>query len=118
MGARVLEAGDVVVPVLQGGERLERRSRHPSDSTVGCMSTTLESSVAGDEKLVTERIDQLLAEHDPKQTDTTTFLGAQFDLGLAWVHFPEGEGGLSVSPALQRLVNERLAAVGAPNAYM
>ena len=39
------------------------------------MSTTLESSVAGDEKLVSERIDQLLSEHDPKQTDLTTFLG-------------------------------------------
>jgi alkylation response protein AidB-like acyl-CoA dehydrogenase len=81
------------------------------------MSTTLESSVAGDEKLVTERIEQLLADHDPKQTDLTTFLGAQFDLGLAWVHFPEGEGGLGVSPALQRLVSDRLTEAGAPNAY-
>ena len=44
------------------------------------MSTTLESSVAGDEKLVSERIDQLLAEHDPKQTDATTFLGAGWSL--------------------------------------
>ena len=25
------------------------------------------------------------------------FLGAQFDLGLAWVHFPEGHGGLGLS---------------------
>src|SRR3954453_1201982 len=81
------------------------------------MSTTLESSVAGDEKLVSERIDQLLSEHDPKQADLTTFLGAQFDLGLAWVHFPDGEGGVGVSPALQRIVNERLTAAGAPNAY-
>jgi alkylation response protein AidB-like acyl-CoA dehydrogenase len=81
------------------------------------MSTTLEATVAGDEKLVSERIDQLLAEHDPHQTDVTTFLGAQFDLGLAWVHFPEGEGGLGVSPGLQRVVIDRLTAAGAPNAY-
>src|SRR5687768_12282932 len=81
------------------------------------MSTTLDSAVAGDEKLVSERIEQLLAAHDPKTEKPAEFLGAQFDLGLAWVHFPEGEGGLSVSPGLQRLVNERLAAAGAPNAY-
>ena len=29
------------------------------------------------------------------------FLGAQFDPGSAWVHFPEGQGGLDVSPKLQ-----------------
>jgi alkylation response protein AidB-like acyl-CoA dehydrogenase len=81
------------------------------------MSTTLDSAVAGDEKLVSERIEQLLAEHDPKTTNAVEFLGAQFDLGLAWVHFPEGEGGLSVSPGLQRTVNERLGTAGAPNAY-
>ena len=28
----------------------------------------------------------------------STFLGAQYDLGLAWVHFPEGFGGLGLSP--------------------
>jgi alkylation response protein AidB-like acyl-CoA dehydrogenase len=68
-----------------------------------------------DEQLVSERIDQLLAEHDP--SDTKGFLGAQFDLGLAWVHFPEGRGGLAVSPKLQRLVNERTAEVGGPSPY-
>ena len=44
-------------------------------------------------------------------------LGAQFDLGLAWVHFPEGHGGLGASPKLQKTINERLAAAGAPQAY-
>ena len=48
----------------------------------------------------------------------TEFLGAQFDLGLAWVSFPPGLGGLGVSVSLQKHVNERLAAAGAPNAFM
>jgi alkylation response protein AidB-like acyl-CoA dehydrogenase len=71
---------------------------------------------ATDEQLVNERLDALLAEHDPKG-DARAFLGAQFDAGLAWVHFPEGYGGLGVSPKLQRVVNERIAAVGGPNSY-
>src|SRR5688500_211168 len=70
-----------------------------------------------DEALVTTKIDELLATHDPKTTDAVTFLGAQFDAGLAWVHFPEGNGGLGLSPKLQKMINERLAAAGAPVAY-
>jgi alkylation response protein AidB-like acyl-CoA dehydrogenase len=72
---------------------------------------------ATDEQLVNERLDALLAEHDAKATDARTFLGAQFDAGLAWVHFPEGYGGLGVGPKLQRVVNERIAAAGGPNSY-
>jgi alkylation response protein AidB-like acyl-CoA dehydrogenase len=72
---------------------------------------------ATDEQLVNERLEALLAEHDPKSTDAREFLGAQFDAGLAWVHFPEGYGGLGVSPKLQRVVNERIAAAGGPNSY-
>ena len=33
-----------------------------------------------------------------RHTTPSTFLGAQFDRGLAWVHFPEGFGGLGLSP--------------------
>jgi alkylation response protein AidB-like acyl-CoA dehydrogenase len=57
---------------------------------------------------------QLLAELPPADTDPVTFLGRQFDLGLAWVHFPEGNGGLGRSPKLQKLVNETLHGSGAP----
>lgn len=55
-------------------------------------------------------LDQLLAEHDPKG-DRFEFMGAQFDLGLAWVGFDVGHGGLGCSPALQVIVDERLDAV-------
>jgi alkylation response protein AidB-like acyl-CoA dehydrogenase len=42
------------------------------------------------------------------------FLRAQYDAGLAWVHFPEGWGGLSLSTDAQEVVDDRLAAAGAP----
>jgi alkylation response protein AidB-like acyl-CoA dehydrogenase len=64
-----------------------------------------------------DRVDQLLDAHDPKATRPADFLGAQFDAGLAWVHFPEGHGGLGLTPGAQKAVNERLRAAGAPDAY-
>jgi alkylation response protein AidB-like acyl-CoA dehydrogenase len=59
-------------------------------------------------------IDDLLAAHDPKATDTVTLRGAQYDRGLAWVHFPEGFGGLGLAPRVQRHIEQRLRAAGAP----
>ena len=47
---------------------------------------------------VVERCEKLLADHRPARHPTVEFLGAQFDAGLAWVHFPEGYGGLGASP--------------------
>jgi len=73
--------------------------------------------VATDEQLVSDRCEELLAEHDPKTTRPADVLGAQYDAGLAWVHFPEGFGGLGVSPKLQNLVNTKLTAAGAPLPY-
>ena len=64
--------------------------------------------------LVTEAADRLLATCDPAAVPEQEFLEAQFDAGLAWVHFPVGWGGLDVSPKLQKLVVERIAAAGGP----
>jgi alkylation response protein AidB-like acyl-CoA dehydrogenase len=58
-------------------------------------------------------IDALLAAHDPKQIEDVVFRGHRYDAGLAWVHFPEGFGGLGVRPELNRLVEERLRRAGA-----
>lgn len=58
-------------------------------------------------------IDELLATHDPKLTEPIAFRGAQYDLGLAWVHFPEGFGGLNLPPISQRHIERRLRAAGA-----
>jgi alkylation response protein AidB-like acyl-CoA dehydrogenase len=62
---------------------------------------------------VDARVDDLLAAHDPRATDTVTFRGAQYDRGLAWVHFPEGYGGLGLPPRVQRHVERRLREAGA-----
>ena len=78
------------------------------------MTTT---PLATDEARVLEACEALLAEHPPSTTRPATFLGAQYDRGLAWVHFPEGQGGLGLEPKLQRVINERLLADGAPPAY-
>jgi alkylation response protein AidB-like acyl-CoA dehydrogenase len=66
------------------------------------------------EALVGRRLEQLLAAHDPRG-DRAAFLGARFDLGLAWVWFPEGLGGLGADRSLQLQVDERLAEAGAPD---
>ncbi|MBV8958042.1 MAG: acyl-CoA dehydrogenase family protein, partial [Actinobacteria bacterium] len=71
----------------------------------------------GEAGLVRERIEKLLSAHDPATTSAETFWGAQFDLGLAWVQFPEGQGGLGVSPGLQEVVNSALAEAGAPSNF-
>ena len=65
--------------------------------------------------LVSERLDQLLADLDPASTDPVEFRGHQYDLGLAWVHFPVGLGGLDVAPNHQREVDRRLRAARAPS---
>ncbi len=81
------------------------------------MTTVADPTVESEEALVIEHIDKLLAEHPPAKTDAVTFLGAQFDHGLAWVHFPEGHGGLGVNPKHQKIINERIFAAGGPNPY-
>ena len=63
---------------------------------------------------VEEAITALLAAADPSSMGAREFRGHQYDHGLAWVHFDEGFGGLGVRPQLQRNVEERLRAAGAP----
>ena len=62
---------------------------------------------------VEERVSMLLSEVDPRRADQVEFRGRQYDLGLAWVHFPEGYGGLGLPPASQRLIDQQLYAAGA-----
>jgi alkylation response protein AidB-like acyl-CoA dehydrogenase len=76
---------------------------------------TVIDATTTDEQRVSDLVDQLLSEMDPKKVPAREFLGRQFDLGLAWVHHPEGLGGLGLSPKLQRIINERVFAAGAIN---
>ncbi|MFD3457710.1 acyl-CoA dehydrogenase family protein [Streptomyces sp. NPDC058691] len=62
-----------------------------------------------------ERAHALLASYDPAATGRPDFLRARFDAGLAWVHYPEGLGGLGAPRALQAVVDAELAAAGAPD---
>ena len=78
-------------------------------------AATTAAGPAADEQRVTDLADELLASFPPAGTDPKVFLGEQFDRGLAWVHFSEGHGGLGLNPKLQKTVNERLYAQGAPN---
>jgi alkylation response protein AidB-like acyl-CoA dehydrogenase len=77
--------------------------------------TVTESVLTSEERRVDDLVTELLTKYPPKSTDPVTFLGAQFDAGLAWVHFPVGHGGLVLNPKMQKLVNERVFAVGAPH---
>lgn len=67
------------------------------------------------EALVRHRVGELLSSYPPDETDPQAFLGAQFDAGLAWVHFPPGLGGLGLPRRLGPLVSRQLSDAGAPN---
>ncbi len=78
--------------------------------------TVLETAAATDEELVARLVNELLEAVPPTSSNTVQFLRAQFDRGLAWVHFPIGLGGLGISPKHQKVVNERINAAGGPGA--
>jgi alkylation response protein AidB-like acyl-CoA dehydrogenase len=59
-------------------------------------------------------IEKLLADYPPKDTKPQDFWGAQYDAGLAWVHFPVGKGGLGAEPKLQERIDMALRAANAP----
>lgn len=80
-------------------------------------ASQISATPAASSDVVEERVQALLAECPPDGTNAVTFLGAQFDAGLAWVHFPVGHGGLGLSPNAQRTINERIASAGGPSSY-
>ena len=51
-----------------------------------------------DEDRVHALVDEFLAANDPNTMSDEAFRGAQYDAGLAWVHFPTGWGGLDLPP--------------------
>ncbi|WP_254715286.1 acyl-CoA dehydrogenase family protein [Actinomadura sp. NAK00032] len=60
------------------------------------------------------QVGEFLAAHDPSATEPLEFLRARFDAGLAWVHYPEGLGGLGAPRHLQPAVDRAFAEAGAP----
>ena len=61
------------------------------------------------------RVQDFLADHDPAAMEPLEFLRARFDAGLAWVHYPEGLGGLGAPRELQPRVDAAFAKAGAPS---
>jgi alkylation response protein AidB-like acyl-CoA dehydrogenase len=68
-------------------------------------------------ELVEKTARQVVEAHDPRSTPRTEFLGAVYDAGLSWVHFPVGLGGLGVSRGLQAQADEILQGAGGPNPF-
>jgi alkylation response protein AidB-like acyl-CoA dehydrogenase len=62
---------------------------------------------------VVAALEALLAANDPRTMDPKAFRGARYDHGLAWVHFPEGFGGLGARPELNKMVEIRMREAGA-----
>jgi alkylation response protein AidB-like acyl-CoA dehydrogenase len=71
-------------------------------------------STAADSVKVADLAAQVVADHDPKSVPIPEFLGACYDAGLSWVHFPEGMGGLGVSRGLQADADRILQGAGGP----
>jgi len=77
------------------------------------MTTDTSLAVYAETQKVQDAIDALLAQHDPSSMDDKEFRGLRYDHGLAWVHFPQGFGGLGVRNSLQRLVERAMRKAGA-----
>lgn len=71
-------------------------------------------SNGADADRVAELAREVVADHDPKSVPIQEFLGACYDAGLSWVHFPEGLGGLGVSRGLQAVADRILQGAGSP----
>jgi alkylation response protein AidB-like acyl-CoA dehydrogenase len=59
----------------------------------------------------------LIRLHDPRVMRRRQFLGAWFDAGLTWVHFPKGSGGLGVSRGLQAVADRALRDAGGTHSF-
>ena len=68
-----------------------------------------------DEQVLRRRVEEFLAAHDPATTERLDFLRARYDAGLAWVHYPEGHGGLGLPRAWQPEVDRLFEQAGAPD---
>lgn len=71
-------------------------------------------STVADTDRVADLARQVVADHDPKKVPIPEFLGACYDAGLSWIHFPEGLGGLGLSRGLQAVADRILQGAGGP----
>ena len=69
--------------------------------------TKIEPKPLDAEELVKSKLQELI-DFRKENNDIKEFWGKQFDLGLAWVQFPKGAGGLGLNPKYQLMVIETL----------
>jgi len=69
--------------------------------------TKIETKPLDADELVKSKLQELI-DFRKENNDIKEFWGKQFDLGLAWVQFPEGAGGLGLNPKYQLMVIETL----------
>ena len=69
--------------------------------------TKIETKPLDAEELVKSKLQELI-DFRKENNDIKEFWGIQFDLGLAWVQFPKGAGGLGLNPKYQLMVIETL----------
>jgi len=69
--------------------------------------TKIETKPLDAEELVKSKLQELI-DFRKENNDIKEFWGKQFDLGLAWVQFPEGAGGLGINPKYQLMVIDTL----------
>ena len=74
------------------------------------MSDT-KTDTSNPELLVKEKLDELISFRNSTES-MHEFWAKQYDLGLAWVHFPTGSGGLDLNPKFQLMINETLRKEG------
>ncbi len=75
---------------------------------------TTATATAPDAAVVEETARRVVAEHPPASTPLPELMGAWYDAGLTWVHFPVGLGGLDAPRALQPLANRIMREAGGP----
>lgn len=67
-----------------------------------------------DAELVEATARRVVAENPPASTPLPELMGAWYDAGLTWVHFPVGLGGLDAPRTLQPLANRVMREAGGP----
>ncbi|MFE7034774.1 acyl-CoA dehydrogenase family protein [Streptomyces sp. NPDC057621] len=76
--------------------------------------TTTAPSIAPDAALIEKVARDVVTAHPPRDVPLTELMGAWYDAGLTWVHFPEGLGGLRAPRSLQPVANRVMREAGGP----
>jgi alkylation response protein AidB-like acyl-CoA dehydrogenase len=84
----------------------------PVAREVSYMGSNQDSRAGDEEAVVLGRVAEFLAAYPPARLAPEQLWGAQYDAGLAWVPFPEGRGGLGISPRWQNVVDSAIVTAG------